>query len=145
MSTITIDTTSDATIAASVATLGPAARHKIAQALRAAQAADNDASILNAIRQTLTQDTPALPAIGVLFSTAEWENGHYLDNNATALFSDGTTEGIEFDISDDYGPVRANFILAVDLRTATFDRDPDSDIHTAFGIPKPHAPAPPVD
>lgn len=132
---VTIDLTDDRTTAASVAALSDAERVRLAEALRAADSAANQEVILGAVRGKLAELTPA---VGVLFTAMEWDNGYFLDDTGVVLFADNTTADIEFGIgdvlTDEYGSVGAGFTLAVDLRSGELDADTygESDIRTRF-------------
>ncbi len=151
MSTVTIDMTSDQTIAASISAMPSSARDQLARVLRDAESADNATSILDSIRETLAEQHPGKTAVGVLFVTMNWDNGDYLHEDGTVVFDDGTTENVDFaiadELTDEYGCVHAGYTLAVDLRTNELDADDyrDGDIHTVFGVAKPPADVSPAD
>jgi len=155
MTTLTIDMTSDATIAAAVTAMSTGDRHKLTQALRSADTVDNTAAILDEIRATLLGEFPEAynkgDIVGVQFATMEYDNGHYLHEAGTVLFLDGDTDEVEFgigdELTDEYGCVGSAHTLTIDLRTNTFTEDEYSDdgIHAVLGIAKLPEPVNPAD
>ncbi|KOV84778.1 hypothetical protein [Nocardia sp. NRRL S-836] len=152
---ITLDHSSTDSIAAGVAQLDPAIQQRIADALRNAAAARADTAFLTHLHKTIaaeftTDDREHADVIGVLFLTAEWDNGYLLATTGEVLLADGGTVDIDFgDTSEKYfgaafGARGATFGLAIDLRTN--DINPDlyhakKSIHAIFGIPEPETPA----
>jgi hypothetical protein len=83
-------------------------------------------------------------AVGVVFTTTEFDNGYFLSPYGTVLYTDGSTHEVDFaDIdeyfTEEYGSRGTTFTLAVDLRTDTMEPDDYSQepLHTRFGIEPP--------
>jgi hypothetical protein len=142
---VTIDLTSDTTAAASVAALDMASRVRLYAALRDVDSTEAARTILSTIRDVLAREAPGQVAIGVVFDTMEYDNGHFLTDTGLVLFADGTTEQITFDsldsdvFTDEYGCVGKDFVLTVDLRRGELDTDDNfhASVHERFGLPDP--------
>ena len=148
--TITLPTSN---LAAAVTQLDWAIREQLITALRAADAAeiaDNDAAILATIRDLLAYEDPDGVAIGVVFSTEEYSDGHYLTDTGDVLYPDGSTGSLDFaPIADtftaQFGSHGENLRLAVDLRSNTLNvGDNAQTIHEIFSVAVPHASRPPA-
>lgn len=133
---ITVDTTTDDTVAASLAGLDSEVRYRIQRALREIDTSSSESVIVTSIREALPSDRPV---VGVLFSTLEWDNGHYLTSRGEVLFDDGHSEEFDFEelddvLTDEYGCQGADFTLAVDMRTGSLDADDygNPDIRARF-------------
>lgn len=152
MTTVTIDITSAQTIADTVAALPSSTRDQISRALRDAESVSNSSLILASIRETLAEEAPGKTAVGVRFLTMEYDNGHYLHENGTVLYDDGTTEETDLNVgdqlTDEYGRVGPSHSLVIDLRTDEFTEDEygdDEDLHALLGVAKPPAEVSPAD
>lgn len=137
--TITLDTTDDTTLAASVAKLDSSMRHRLRRALRDTESAENDAAILATICEVLAEYAPDNPALGVVFTTMEFENGYYLTPSGDVLFADGTTDNVDFDdiedaLTEEHGCRGPSYTLTVDLRTGEMEGDDYADIHGPHGL-----------
>lgn len=108
---------------------------------------DNHAAILRIIRETLTADEePAnSPALAVVFTATEYDNGFFLDYMADVYFADGTRHNFDFGeemnevLTDEYGRVGRNFVVGVNLVTEEIEDD-DYDIHNLSMVPSVGAP-----
>lgn len=144
---VTLDLADDSRLAAGIATLDDAARDRLRDALRDYASAEADRLIIATIRETLAREAPEQTPVGVLFTTMEYDNGHFLTPYAEVLFDDGSVEQIDFPeidraLTDEYGARGANFTVAVDLRPGALtkidgDDYNDDDIHTRFGVRRP--------
>lgn len=124
-----------------LSTLDSREREVLRYALIDAASVDNQATILETIRVTLAEHEPA---IGVVFASLEYDDGCYLTECGTVLFTDGTTGELDFDFinetfTEEYGRVGSYFTLAVDLRTGTLDTADHSmaSIWERLDVPEP--------
>jgi hypothetical protein len=144
---ISLDVTTDRTLAAAIAQLDEQTRTRLATALRDYQDGANDRDLIAAVRDALAADhTFDQPVIGVLFDTMEYDNGYFLTENATALFADGTVDILDLgsDVDDaltkTFGCVGQKFTVAVDLRDDSIDDDDyasEMTIYQRFRVAEP--------
>lgn len=117
----------DATTAALVAALDQSARYKLEAALSEVDQADHHETILDEVRATLARETSEAQsaAVGVVFTTDEWDNGRFYDTESTVYFADGSQDTFDFDgLSDtfsDMGIRHSRSSLSVDLRTGKIE------------------------
>lgn len=123
----TVDLSTEETTGDSIAALDEHARERLTAALAAFSEGRHRASVLHHIRRILDEDAPGQPAIGVVFVTENTDQGYYVHHVGEVLFSDATTEEIDFgdDVHDGmyalYGAQGESTTIAIDLRTGTFD------------------------
>lgn len=121
-----------------IATLNSAQCETLQAALRARMGllgildeGDNHAAILRIIRETLAADEEPVnsPALAVVFSATEYDNGFFLDYMGDVYFADGTCHNYDFGedmnevLTDEYGRVGRNSVLGVNLVTDGFEDD----------------------
>lgn len=126
-------------------------RARLRDALRDVTSAENDRRIMDTIREVLADEAPGQTAVGVVFETAEHDNGYFVKTYGQVLFDDGTVTEIDFNeldsaFSDEWGARGRDFTVAVDLRPGALcaiDGDDDGsqeDIFERFGVPMPKDP-----
>lgn len=131
---------------AGVDELDDGVRDRIRDALRDYASAENGRTIMATIREVLAREAPEQTVVGVVFETMEFDNGYFVSTFGDALFTDGTTEHIDFreldeTFSDEFGARGSDFTVTVDLRPGTREGiDTDDyggrrDIFERFGVP----------
>lgn len=97
-------------------------RDRLADALRHAATAQRHGYVVDTVREVLAREEPGRPAVAVVFTTMEWDNGYFLTGTGRVLFADGSADDVEFDdidevFTDEIGVVGSSFGLGVDVRT----------------------------
>jgi hypothetical protein len=107
-------------------------RDRLADALRHATTAQRYQEIVDTVREVLAREEPERPAVAVVFTTMDWDNGYFLTATGRVLFADGSVDEVEFDdidevFTDEIGVVGSSFGLGVDVRTGEVDTDDYAD------------------
>lgn len=103
-------------------------RDRLADALRRAATAQRYHDIVHTVREVLAREEPDRPALAVVFTTMEWDNGYFLTATGRVLFADGSVDDVEFDhldevFTDEFGVVGSSFGLGVVVRTGEVHTD----------------------
>lgn len=111
-----------------VSDLDSGQRDRLADALRHAVTAQRYRDMLDIVREVLAREEPDRPAVAVVFTTMEWDNGYFLTATGRVLFDGGSVDDVEFDdidelFTDEIGVVWSSFGLGVDVRTGEVDTD----------------------
>lgn len=117
-----------ANLAAWVSGLDSGLRDRLSDALRHEETAQRYREIVGTVREVLAREQPDRPAVAVVFTTMEWDNGFFLTATGRVLFADGSTDDVEFDdidevFTDEFGVVGSSFGLGVHVRTGEVDTD----------------------
>lgn len=148
MTAYAIDWSSVEAIRAFVSRLDSGQRSSLTTALRDADSTDNTSALLEQVREHLAENpSEDGEAIGVLFTTMNYDNGDYLSDFATVLYANGEADdSAEFGalvnetMTEEYGRVASGATLAVDLRTGELDYEDSDDgktIWERFAVPEP--------
>lgn len=139
--TVVLDISDDTALCDAVAALDPDLCDRIADAVDAARSRRNQAALLRLLRAELADRFPYRPLVGVLFTTDEWDEGHFFDHGGgRVLFTDGDTDRIEFSdavralLTDEYGRRGPSCALTVDLRSGEFTDDEETGGDTVMPL-----------
>ena len=137
-------TFTEATALAYARTLDASSRQALHTALRDLDSAEFDTSIVDIVRTTLAEQFPGEAVTGVVFSTDEYDDGHFLDNYATVFFADGTIEesvrfvGANDLFTDEFGARGEQFKWGINPSTGEIEYDDYGDnIYAFLGVADP--------
>lgn len=107
---------------ACVAQLDSQTRTALRQALHDHHTGQTEQAILDQVRATLAEKRSEHPAVGVMFTAMDFDEGHYITaGTAHIVYKDGVTEYVEFfpasvhDLIREFGRVSPDGVMVVNL------------------------------